>query len=97
MGDWGAQPPGVFSACQVKAVVDNGYDLPTQEQDTPIWVCAGTTLPWSQVWSMLKHIDSEASSATDKLGVRCGMLAMMVLCADGVLDGLCHRRLKGRR
>jgi hypothetical protein len=57
VGDWGAQPPGVFSACQVKAVVDNGYDLPTQEQDTPIWVCAGTTLPWSQVWSMLKHID----------------------------------------
>jgi 4-amino-4-deoxy-L-arabinose transferase-like glycosyltransferase len=55
VGDWGTPPP-VFTGCAIEASVDNGMDLPTQEQGTPIWVCQGTTAPWSQIWPQLKHI-----------------------------------------
>ncbi|MGD0020520.1 MAG: glycosyltransferase family 39 protein [Candidatus Limnocylindrales bacterium] len=58
VGDWGGPPPDVFTGCSVKAVVDNGLDLATPEQGTPIWVCSGTTQPWSQIWPILKHIDA---------------------------------------
>lgn len=58
VGDWGGPPPAVFRGCAVKAVVDNGYDLLTPEQGTPIWVCSGTTQPWSQIWPILKHVDA---------------------------------------
>jgi hypothetical protein len=37
-------------------VVDNGYDLQSQEQGTPIYVCRGTIVPWSQLWPDLRHI-----------------------------------------
>jgi 4-amino-4-deoxy-L-arabinose transferase-like glycosyltransferase len=52
-----APPPLVFTDCAIEAAVDNGMDLPTQEQGTPIWVCRGTTAPWSQIWPQLKHIN----------------------------------------
>jgi 4-amino-4-deoxy-L-arabinose transferase-like glycosyltransferase len=55
VGQWGS-PPDVFYGCRVAAVVDNGYDLATEEQGTPIWICAGTTAPWSQIWPELEHI-----------------------------------------
>jgi len=58
VGDWGGPPPEVFTGCTVKAVVDNGLDLVTPEQGTPIYVCSGTTQPWSQIWPLLKHIDA---------------------------------------
>lgn len=56
VGDWGTPPP-VFIDCTIEASVDNGMDLPTQEQGTPIWVCQSTTAPWSQIWPQLKHIN----------------------------------------
>ena len=58
VGDWGGPPPDVFTGCAVKAVVDNGLDLRTSVQGTPIWVCSGTTQPWSQIWPILKHVDA---------------------------------------
>jgi 4-amino-4-deoxy-L-arabinose transferase-like glycosyltransferase len=57
VGDWGPQPPSVFTGCAIEATVDNGMELPTQEQGTAIWVCQGTTAQWSQIWSQLKHIN----------------------------------------
>jgi 4-amino-4-deoxy-L-arabinose transferase-like glycosyltransferase len=57
-GDWGGPPPRVFTGCEVKAVADNGLDLATPEQGTPIYVCSGTTKPWSQIWLSLRHFDN---------------------------------------
>jgi hypothetical protein len=58
VGDWSGPPPNVFTGCAVKAIVDNGLDLATPEQGTPVYVCTGTTAPWSQIWPILKHIDA---------------------------------------
>lgn len=58
VGDWGGPPPDVFKGCTVKAVVDNGLDLATPEQGTPIYVCSGTTQPWAQIWRSLRHFDN---------------------------------------
>ncbi len=55
VGHWGGPPP-FFKACETAAVVDNGYDLSSQEQGTPIYVCRGTIVPWSQLWPDLRHI-----------------------------------------
>ena len=57
VGKWGVPPPSVFTGCAAVGTVDNGYDLPSEEQGTPIWVCNGTNVPWSQAWPLLKHID----------------------------------------
>jgi hypothetical protein len=54
----GRPPTGRFTGCAVKAVVDNGLDLSTSVQGTPIYVCSGTSQPWSQIWPILKHIDA---------------------------------------
>ena len=58
VGDWGGAPPAVFTGCTVKAIADNGLDLQTPEQGTPIYVCSGTTRPWSQIWLSLRHFDA---------------------------------------
>jgi 4-amino-4-deoxy-L-arabinose transferase-like glycosyltransferase len=58
IGDWGGPPPAVFSGCTVRAIADNGLDLQTPMQGTPIYVCSGTTAPWSQIWPALKHFDN---------------------------------------
>lgn len=57
VGNWSNPPPSVFAGCSIAATVDNGLDLPTEEQGTPIWVCRGTSMPWAQAWPLLKHID----------------------------------------
>ena len=46
-----------FQGCRVAARIDNGYDLPTQEQGGSIWVCTGPVRPWSELWPSLRHID----------------------------------------
>jgi hypothetical protein len=58
VGDWGGPPPAVFTGCVDQATIDNGLDLETPMQGTPIWVCSGTTAPWSQIWPSLKHVDA---------------------------------------
>jgi 4-amino-4-deoxy-L-arabinose transferase-like glycosyltransferase len=55
VGHWGGPPP-FFKACESAAVVDNGYDLLSQEQGTLIYVCRGTIVPWSQLWPDFRHI-----------------------------------------
>ncbi len=45
-----------FASCQQRATVDNGLDLDTEEQGTPIWVCAAPVKPWSQLWPELTHL-----------------------------------------
>jgi 4-amino-4-deoxy-L-arabinose transferase-like glycosyltransferase len=58
LGDWGGPPPAAFTGCTVKAVADNGLDLQTPAQGTPMYVCSGTTAPWSQIWPGLRHFDA---------------------------------------
>lgn len=44
-----------FYGCAPAATIDNGYDLPTEEQGSQILVCRGTYLPWSELWPELRH------------------------------------------
>ena len=73
VADWGTPPDGaapvilvgwspgyadtVFAGCRTAAVVDNGLDLQTRDQGSPILVCDGPRQAWSQLWPQLRHID----------------------------------------
>ena len=70
--DWG-QPPdsagpivlvdfrpsaiGDFENCSTAATIDNGYDLPTQEEGHAIWICSAPREPWSVLWPLMRHIN----------------------------------------
>jgi hypothetical protein len=45
-----------FTGCRIAATIDNGLDLPTQEQGKPILICAGPVRPWHDLWPELRHI-----------------------------------------
>ncbi|PZS29306.1 MAG: hypothetical protein DLM58_15705 [Pseudonocardiales bacterium] len=45
-----------FTGCRQVAAVDNGDGLDNDEQGTVIELCAGTTAPWSVLWSDLRHL-----------------------------------------
>ncbi len=51
----GASP--YFADCRVAATIDNGLDLPTQEQGRPIWICGSPLQAWPDLWPQLRHID----------------------------------------
>jgi len=71
--DWGRPPDGAspvilvalspqevaasFRDCRLAATIDNGFDLPTQEQGAPIWVCAAPVRPWAALWPYLRHVN----------------------------------------
>lgn len=46
-----------FDECKVVAQLDNGLGVDNEEQGEPIAVCHGPVLPWSQLWSVLEHLD----------------------------------------
>ena len=46
-----------FEGCRSVATVDNGYDLPTEEQGTPIWICTGPKSPWRLSWPLMRHVN----------------------------------------
>ncbi len=70
--DWGPPPdrPGAvvvvgrsaarrlayFRGCRLRGNVDNAAGVDNDEQGEPIYVCAGTTRPWSQIWPRLSHL-----------------------------------------
>jgi 4-amino-4-deoxy-L-arabinose transferase-like glycosyltransferase len=71
--DWGQPPAGAgpvilvafdqqeatadFARCRVAATLDNGYDLATQEQGQPVWICVGPRVAWPSLWPSLRHIN----------------------------------------
>ena len=71
--DWGRPPDGAapvilvafdphaatawFAGCQVAATIDNGDDLPTQEQGAPILICERPRLAWPALWPSLRHVN----------------------------------------
>ncbi len=44
-----------FDTCQTAAVLDNGVDIPNEEQGYSVLVCRGPTRPWSELWPSFKH------------------------------------------
>jgi 4-amino-4-deoxy-L-arabinose transferase-like glycosyltransferase len=56
--NWSREWAGAyFSDCRLAATIDNGYDLPTEEQGGNILVCSNPGTPWAQLWPQLKHVD----------------------------------------
>jgi 4-amino-4-deoxy-L-arabinose transferase-like glycosyltransferase len=55
--DFGPSATDVFADCSIAATIDNGYDLPTQEQGHTIWVCSGPRESWSTLWPSMRHIN----------------------------------------
>lgn len=67
--DWGPPPadavgpvvvvgpylPAWFTGCHEAAVHDNGFGVENEEQGVRISLCAGTSRPWSSLWSELRH------------------------------------------
>ncbi len=45
-----------FDECEQVAVVDNGVDIATEVQGTPILVCRGLRGTWPQVWDQLRFL-----------------------------------------
>lgn len=73
VADWGSPPDGaapvilvgwsptyaatVFDGCRTATIVDNGFDLQTRDQGSPILVCDAPGEAWSTLWPQLRHID----------------------------------------
>jgi hypothetical protein len=45
-----------FGAVELAARVDNGVGLDNDEQGEPVWLARERRVPWSQLWSQLRHI-----------------------------------------
>ncbi len=48
---------GIFDECKLSARIDNGVGVDNEEQGRPVWTCARTALPWSQLWPRVRHLD----------------------------------------
>jgi 4-amino-4-deoxy-L-arabinose transferase-like glycosyltransferase len=44
-----------FAGCEVVRDLDNGVDIPNEEQENDIRVCRGRTAPWSALWPSFQH------------------------------------------
>lgn len=44
-------------ACHVVGHLDNGVGVDNEEQGEPVAVCDHPRLPWSELWSRLRHLD----------------------------------------
>ena len=42
-----------WNDCKEAARIDNGVGAENEEQGVPIWVCAGPTRPWADMWGEL--------------------------------------------
>jgi hypothetical protein len=47
----------LFAACDIALVLDNGVDIPNEEQGLPVQVCRGPVSPWNDLWKSLRHYD----------------------------------------
>lgn len=47
----------VLSACTQITSLDNGVDVPNEEQGAPVGICAAPLSGWPQAWERLKHLD----------------------------------------
>jgi 4-amino-4-deoxy-L-arabinose transferase-like glycosyltransferase len=54
-GDAAPVLSNAFESCQVVRDLDNGVDIPNEEQDNNIQVCHDPTGPWSQLWPSFQH------------------------------------------
>ena len=46
-----------FASCEVVTRLDNGVDVPNEEQGAPVSLCRDPRLPWSELWPRLAHLD----------------------------------------
>ena len=46
-----------FNSCEVAGTLDNGVDIPNEEQQQPILVCRNPTGTWGDLWPEFKHYD----------------------------------------
>jgi hypothetical protein len=46
----------LFGSCQRGATLDNGLGLDTEEQGTPVWVCAAPPKPWAELWPEITRL-----------------------------------------
>jgi hypothetical protein len=48
---------GAFDTCRVAATLDNGVDIPNEEQQLSVLVCRGPTRAWDDLWPSFQHYD----------------------------------------
>jgi hypothetical protein len=56
----GAQYPELaplFARCEVRALLDNGVGVDSEEQGVPVAVCRGPRRPWADLWPSVRHLD----------------------------------------
>ena len=46
-----------FDSCELSLVLDNGVDIPNEEQGLPVQVCRGPVAPWALLWPSFRHYD----------------------------------------
>jgi 4-amino-4-deoxy-L-arabinose transferase-like glycosyltransferase len=46
---------GFFGDVRFATRLDNGLDVPNEEQGNPVWVCREQRAPWPALWPRLKH------------------------------------------
>jgi len=46
-----------FGSCQLVGRLDNGVDIPNEEQEHSIRLCRDPRRPWSQLWPIFQHYD----------------------------------------
>jgi 4-amino-4-deoxy-L-arabinose transferase-like glycosyltransferase len=46
-----------FETCQAVLTLDNGVQIPNEEQSRPVLVCRGPTSAWAQLWPAFQHYD----------------------------------------
>ena len=44
-----------FASCAVAVDLDNGVDIPNEEQDNDVRVCRDPRRPWSVMWPEFQH------------------------------------------
>ncbi|WP_090803365.1 glycosyltransferase family 39 protein [Asanoa ishikariensis] len=52
---FGAPLGALFGSCQVAHDLDNGVDIPNEEQDNDVRVCRDPVSPWTVLWPRLQH------------------------------------------
>ena len=48
---------GDFDSCRFAVQLDNGVDIPNEEQQRSVLVCRGPTRAWDDLWPTLQHYD----------------------------------------
>ncbi len=54
---WPSYWAPMLGRCESRAVMDNGLDIPNEEQGMPVQICPRMPQPWSIIWPELRHLD----------------------------------------